>query len=68
MVEAEHRRTGLARSQIMSQVLVDRRPALALRPGRVILCPYVDNANIIAYSAIEAHNALIALEHELDEK
>eukprot|EP00971_Amphidinium_carterae_P231187 4587961-Amphidinium_carterae.1 len=58
---AEHRRTGLSLGHIKNQFLIDHRPAPELRPGRVILCPYVDNANIIAYSATETHDGIMPL-------
>eukprot|EP00972_Heterocapsa_arctica_P114453 16442524-Heterocapsa_arctica.AAC.1 len=68
MVASEVARTSQPRSVVEARVLVDHRPAPTLSPGNPVLCPYVDNAIIIAWSKQESHAANTALAAELDRR
>ena len=66
MVRAEVARTGRDAEEIRStQILRDRRPPPCPRPGYPLLCPYVDNANVMSTSAVEAKSCYDFLAKQL---
>lgn len=65
MVTAESQRRGVSKEEVENtQLLVDRRPPPSLRPGRPILAPYVDNGNLICWSASESREVYQSLAAE----
>ena len=67
MVAAESTRSGRSAATIRrEQLLGDRRPAPALRPGKPILAPYVDNGNFICWSPGEGADCFDAFAAELN--
>ena len=65
MVVSEMKRVGESRAEVEARVVCDHGPSAKLAPRRPLLAPYVDNANIIAWTQADAIEAAEALASEL---
>lgn len=61
MILSEMGRTGQSRAEVGERVVRDRRPVGRVAPGLPLLAPYVDNANLLAWSPGDATSAVDAL-------
>ena len=66
MVASEMQRASDSESEVGRRVVVDRTVPATIAPGRPLLCPYVDNANFLGWTAADAQHAATGFADHLE--